>query len=83
VTPDARVAADIDKIVLEITRMLIYAAAGSQENIELTKRSMKSSLRVLINSTKIDNPTDLLYFDSACGYQSHFKLIVELVYRIN
>jgi len=66
-------------MVIETTQILLRVSCESGQDMAESKRSTKSGLRHLIQSTTFNNPMVLLDFVGACKYRDVFELRVELV----
>jgi len=59
--------------------MLLLSSAVLDQYNEASKRSIKSGLILLLESTRIEDPTCLLDAEVASAYLSQFKLRVHLI----
>jgi len=78
-TKNTNLATKFHQMTVDVTRMLLTASAVLDQDIEVSKRSIKSGLRLLLESTRIEDPTWLLDAECASAYQGQFKLRVHLI----
>jgi len=77
-TPTIHRARKFHQMTVETTKMLL--AAGSNQDIAESKRSVKSGLTLLIGAMIFRNPVnELLIYEPACSHRNQYKLRAELI----
>jgi len=78
-TKDTYLATKFHQMTVDVTRVLLTASAVLDQDSRASKRSIKSGLRLLLESTRIEDPTWLLDAECASAYQGQFKLRAHLI----